>query len=174
MSAPEYVPAKLHDQPRRGLPLPPARRWLADRPADLHGPQPVGRGLGRPGPDQGYALKLVHLFDDRLRLAEGEHREDVDAGCVAVALRRASLFGRAPVAHDLEIAYRVWGWLDAEPDPELVRMRRVLFSQVAHHYWEQREVADLVREDTLRMTPAQVTEQHAADWRSLLVAESLP
>ena len=37
---------------------------MADRPGDLGGPQPTGARLGAQGPDQGYALTLVTLFDD--------------------------------------------------------------------------------------------------------------
>ncbi len=63
------------------------------------------------------------------------------AGCTAVALRRASLFGRAPVIHDLRIAFTIWGYLDAAPPAELVELRRPLFEGVAnslHHYEERR------------------------------------
>src|SRR5438874_8776734 len=122
MAAPEYVPPSLADQPRTSVPMPPARRWTASRPGDLDRGQPTGRGMGRPGPDQGYALHLARLFEDRLRLAPGEHREDVVAGCVAVALRRAASFGRAPVVHDLEFAFGLFGYLDDPPD-DLVAWR---------------------------------------------------
>ena len=43
-----------------------------------------------------------------------------------LALKRASLFGRAPVVHDLEVAFTIWGFLGAAP-PELVALRRPLF-----------------------------------------------
>ena len=46
-----------------------------------------------------------------------EHESDAIAGCIGVALKRASLFGRAPVLHDLTAALTVWGFLgDAAPD----------------------------------------------------------
>jgi hypothetical protein len=86
-----------------------------------------------------------------------------------VALRRASLFGRAPVVHDLTVALTVWGFLGEAP-AELVQLRTKLFEEVAHphHYAELRRIVDLVSEDTLRMTPQQVAQAHRADWRSLL------
>ena len=104
MAAPNYVPVPNTDPPRRSLPLPPARRWMADRPGDLRSRQPTGPQLGSQGPDQGYGFALAERFADKLKLAPHEHRDEVLAGCGAVALKRASMFGRAPVIHDLELA----------------------------------------------------------------------
>src|SRR5690606_30823709 len=121
MSAPVFVPVEplaavrtYESPPRRPDP------WLAVRPGDLTGRQPLGDRLGVPGPDQGYALKLADdLF--RAKLITGDVRpDDAIAGCVGVALKRAALFGRAPVAHDLRAAFTIWGFLDVSPDPELV------------------------------------------------------
>ena len=90
MAAPEYVPVSLNELPRLKEPIPPAGHWKAERPADLKGGQPVGRMLGRPGPDQGYAFVLARRFDDRLELTETEEKDDAVAGCVGVATRRSS------------------------------------------------------------------------------------
>ena len=111
--------------------------------------------LGSPGPDQGYALKLVHQFDGRIHLADGEDIHDVEAGAVAVAMRRSSIFGRAPVIHDLTIAFTVFGFLDKNPPAELVNVRKKLFSgvHIPVHYVEMRTLVDTVSEDALRMTP---------------------
>lgn len=174
MAAPEFVPLKPTERPRVYA-SPPHRgdAWLADRPGDLRRGQPdpdAGR-MGAPGPDQGYVLTLLPLLRDELELAEGEHRADVEAGCVAVALKRASLFGRAPVVHDLRVAATVWGFLDADAPTELVAERTRRFEGVrlaAHHYPELRAVVDAVPAKTLRLTPAAVAERHAADWASLL------
>jgi hypothetical protein len=167
MSAPRQVPVSLQDEPRTGLALPPARRWLAKRPADLQDGQPIGPKLGRPGPDQGYAMTLAHrCFADRLQLAEGEHEEDAIAGCVAVALRRASMFRRAPVIHDLDLAFTLFGFV-GEPPADLVEFRQPLFQGASDFYWDQRQIADIMPDETLRLTPAQVRER-LADWRQLL------
>ncbi len=168
MAAPDYVPVTLSDEPRRALDLPPPRHWMADRPGDLDRGQPLGPKLGRPGPDQGYALKLAEDFEDRVQVAEGEHVEDALAGCVAVALKRAALFGRAPVSHDVEVALRLWGYLGDAPD-DLVEYRRRLFGGAAHHYWDQRAVTDVVPDETLRLTPAKVAER-LSGWRQLINA----
>ena len=167
MAAPDYVPVPLSEQPRRALDLPPPRRWMADRPGDLQRGQPLGPKLGRPGPDQGYVMKLLEDVADRVRVAEGEHTEDALNGAVAVALKRASLLGRAPVMEDLEVALGLWGFLDEDPPADLVEFRRQFFAGSGDHYWDQRAVSDMVPEDTLRLTPAQVAER-LTDWRSLL------
>lgn len=177
MAAPEFVPTKPNDHPR-AYASPPRRDddWQPDRPGELvtTGGQPsvdAGR-MGAPGPDQGYLLKLVPLLRDELQLTAGEHRSDVETGGVAIAMKRASLFGRAPMIHDLRVAYTVWGFLDASAPAELVAERTARFEGVhhtAHHYPELRAVADAVPEATLRLNPAEAASASAADWRSLLV-----
>jgi hypothetical protein len=175
MAAPEHVPVD-RNQPVRGYESPPRRPdpWLPDRPGEVvEEGQPRGGLLGHQGPDQGYALVLARRFRGKLALTAGEHEKDALAGAVAVALKRASLFGRAPVIHDLTVALTVWGYLGEAPK-ELVDLRRHLFEEVSHphHYSGLRRLVELVPEPTLRMTLSQVTEGHRADWRRLL--EELP
>ena len=72
--------------------------------------------------------------------------------------------------HDLRIALTLFGFLGDAPD-DLVEWRRERFDELHHtafHYGRARELADLVPEATLRMTPTQVTEAHRADWKDLL------
>ena len=168
MAAPEYVPSTLESQPRRGLALPPARSWQQRRTSDIRDAQPTGPRFGAQGPDQGYALTLLPLVRERLQLGDGEHLDDVEAGCVGVALKRASLFGRAPVVYDLDIAFTIWGFLDGHPDAELASLRRKLFQAAAEDYWDQRDIVDLVPDDVLRLGPDEVRRRHEADWSSLL------
>lgn len=171
MAAPEHVPVD-RNQPVRGYASPPRRpeSWRPDRPGEVvEDGQPRGARLGNQGPDQGYMLSLARRFRGRLTLAPGEHEKDALAGAVAVALKRASLFGRAPVIHDLTVALTIWGFLGEAPK-DLVAVRTPLFEEVwhPHHYAELRRIADLVPADVLRQTPAQITAAHVADWRSLL------
>ena len=166
MAAPEYVPTTKEQQPRRGLGLPPARSWIATRPAELKAEQPEGRSLGHPGPDQGYALVLAERFRDRLVL-DGATADDAIAGCLGVGLWRASIFGRAPVIHDLDIALRIWGFLGDAPR-ELIEVRNPLFEAASHHYWDQRAIVDRVPEATLRMSHQQVASMFPAEWRALV------
>ena len=160
MAAPDYVPTPTDDKPR--VYTSPPRRpdpWLADRPAELGAEQPSGPRFGNPGPDLGYALRLARHFEGKLVLARGESHDDAVAGCLAVAMRRSSTFGRAPVIHDLTHAFTLWGFLGEAP-PELVEVRRELFAAVAnpHHYMERRAIVDAVPDDMIRMTPDQVGE----------------
>jgi len=171
MAAPEFVPTKATEVVR-AYASPPRRpdSWKPERPGDLTGEgQPRGDRYGAPGPDQGYVLRLVSHFEGKL-YANGEQHDDVNAGAVAVALKRASLFGRAPVVHDLRVAYTVWGFLDVAAPAALVELRKRLFAGVAHphHHAELRRVADSVPDATLLLTPAQVAEQYAADWTTIL------
>ena len=169
MAAPEYVPAPVQDRPRV-YESPPWNGdvWFADRPADLTGRQPIGPRLGYPGPDQGFVLHLAARFRDQLVLTPGEHAADALAGSSAVALKRASLFGRAPVIHDVRAALLIWGFL-AQADPELVRLRRPLFLECSHHlhYQQQRRIADLVPIAVLRKPHGEIHAQVSEDWRSV-------
>ena len=172
MAAPEHVPVD-RTKPVRAYESPPRRpeSWLPDRPGELvEEGQPRGARLGHQGPDQGYALLLARRFEGQLTLTAGEHEKDALAGAVAVALKRASLFGRAPVIHDLKVALTVWGFLDAKPAEELVEQRRRLFEEVSHphHYAELGRIVDLVPAATLRLTPDYATRTYESDWRGLL------
>jgi len=171
MAAPEFVPHPAVNDLNAPYESPPWSfdPWKADRPADLAAGQPRANGFGNQGPDQGFAIKLARRFEGTLTLADREQEADALAGCRGVALKRASLFGRAPVIHDLTVAFTVWGYLSEAPDA-LVQIRRPLFEEVAnsHHYNEQRRVVDVVPEATLHLSPAEATELHAADWQSLL------
>jgi hypothetical protein len=168
MAAPDYVPVAPGDRPRQPLVTPGHGGWTASRPGDLNDRQPSGRLFGNQGPDQGYGLVLAERFHGRLLLTDGEDEHDVMAGALGVGLARASIFGRAPVIYDLELAYGLFGYLDPPPT-ELVAFRKPLFAGASHHYWDQRAIVDAVPESTLRLTPAAV-RQRLAEWRSLLSA----
>jgi hypothetical protein len=171
MAAPRFVPVPPAEPVRSyESPAHVPDGWRSDRPADLAGAgQPKGKLLGSQGPDQGYALVLANRMRDRLQLQAGEDADDAIAACLAIALRRASLYGRAPVIHDLTIAFTMWGWLDASPPADLVSTRKQVFAEVAshHHYAERRAIADAVSEETLRMTPQKVAALSPTGWRSL-------
>ena len=119
MTQPNFVPIVETDQVRPSYRLRTPADWRAGRVADLRGPEQTrGRELGVPGPDQGYALLLAHTqFEDRLELSGGITAEDALVGCAAVASRRAALFGRAPVAKDIELALVLFGFLGGARRP---------------------------------------------------------
>jgi hypothetical protein len=170
VAAPEFVPVDK-TRPVRAYESPPRQpeQWHPIRPGDLPLGQPRGPRLGNQGPDQGYVLTLAGRFEGKLRLTAGEHERDALAGASAVALKRASIFGRAPVIHDLTIALTIWGFL-ADAPADLVAFRKPLFEEVAHphHYAEQRRIADLVPEDVLRQTPDEVAQAQRMGWRRLV------
>ncbi len=174
MSAPRFSPVPPTEHPRHyESPDHVPEAWAPDRPGDIEGFQPEGPRLGDPGPDQGFALRIAAQLRPKVLLQTGEHIDDAIRGCLGVALRRASIFSRAPVVHDLTIAFTIWGFYDPNPPTELVELRSKMFEGlrlVGHHYMEAREVADLPPEATLRMTPAQVADAYPADWRTLVGA----
>jgi hypothetical protein len=169
MAAPEFVPPSPTERVRLPWESPPVvpPAWTLDRPGEIFTRQPEGPRLGYQGPDQGYALVLANRFRDRLKLAAGEHADDAVTGCVLIGTRRASLYGRAPVVHDLTIAFTMWGYLDSSPPAELLRARRARFQAAAHDYETARAIVDAVPEDVLRMTPADVAAAYPARWREL-------
>jgi hypothetical protein len=125
--------------------------------------------MGRPGPDQGFGIKLANSFHGKLSLTEGEDEHDALAGCLGVGLKRASMFSRAPVIHDMRLAFALFGYTTALAPADLVAFRKSVFEAVGHHYELQRGIADMVPEDTLRMTPDAVERRVASgNWRSLL------
>jgi hypothetical protein len=171
MAAPKFAPTPPIDE-ARGYESPPVvpDPWVPDRPAEIIGFQPEGPRLGYQGPDQGYALRLAKMFVDQVHLRPGERFEDAVGGLLGIALRRASEYSRAPVIHDLTIAFTIWGFLDPAPPPELVDERRDRFAglgNLAHHYGQARALVDQVTDETLRMTPAQVAAAYPERWRDL-------
>jgi len=172
MAAPKFAPNSSIEEVRSYaspdyVPDP----WMPDRPAEIQGRQPEGDRLGYQGPDQGYVLVLAKLVRERVLAQPGESVDDAIRGSINIALRRASLFGRAPVIHDLTIALTIWGWFDPEPAPELASRRKGLFDGVAnttHHYREGRLIADLVPESTLRLDPIRAADlSSSGNWREL-------
>ena len=153
MTQPTFVPIAEADQVRPARHMHVPGSWTTSRPAELVVPAVRrGRGVGTPGPDSGFALRLANRFAHDLRLAEGESEHDVLLGVALVASKRAALFGRAPCVHDVRFALNLWGFLDQVPG-ELLAERRAAFSSIAHDYVAQRRLVDAVPEETLRLSP---------------------
>ncbi len=171
VAAPDYVPVDPTKRVRT-YSSPPLRPggWTGGRPGEIDGAQPSGPHLGTTGPDQGYALSLAKRFEDQVTL-HGVEWADAEAGCVALAMKRSGLFGRAPVVHDLTAAFTIFGFLDADPAEELKDLRRSHFAEVRshHHYFERRTLVDLVDPEMLRKTHDAIGIQYDADWRKLFL-----
>lgn len=84
----------------------PARPWQPSRPGEVIGPdRPTGGPYGHPGPDAGYALRILAESDIDLG-----GRPKVTASVLGtVASARAAHFGRAPVIGDLRVAAALLG-----------------------------------------------------------------
>jgi hypothetical protein len=170
MAAPKTAPAGAHASPYYSSPAVVPAAWDPDRPGVVEGLQPVGPRMGSQGPDQGFALTIAHRLAPKLHLQGRERLDDAIRGCVGIALRRASLFSRAPVVYDVTLAFTIWGFFDEQPPEDLIERRAELFEGVGnvhHHYAEGRAIADLVPEATLRLTPKQATTSYPARWRAL-------
>lgn len=126
--------------------------------------------LGTIGPDQGYAYRLVRAFDGRLHLGDVA-QDDAISGCVGVAMKRAALFTRAPVIHDLTAAFTMFGFLDPEPSADLVSFREAAFAQVEshHHYTERQLLLDSVPDAVLIRPHDAIAADYRADWRRNLL-----
>lgn len=174
MATPSYVPVDPRHHPRDYESSP--RRgndWWLNRPGEIvPDDMPQGGLFGNHGPDIGYAYKLVHLIADDLKVGTGENREDAEAGCTAVAMRRAALAGRAPVLADLEVAATIWGFSDDQPPSGLRVLRAELFEGARHErhgYEQRREISNAVSEHALKMTPAAVRAAYSQDWAGLFI-----
>jgi hypothetical protein len=170
MAVDPYVPTQPEDAPRESLRLPPAKGWLAVRPGDLAPGEkqtPGGVLFGAPGPDSGYALTLAERFHRRLEVVAPETEHDAMAVGAELAMRRAAMFGRAPVLADLELAFMLFGWLGGA-SPELREWRRLAATGSAHEYPRRRALVDAVPEATLRLTPGDDVRAGLGNWRALL------
>mgnify|MGYP001188267076 FL=1 len=172
MAAPSRVPTSPTAPKHYASPPRRSDSWRAERPGETIGaPHPTGGALGNQGPDQGYAIKLAKAFAGDLILAPGEHAADALDGAVAVGLRRASMFGRAPVRDDIELGLLAYGFLGEAP-AALIKLRKALFSEVHHttiHYFSAREIADRVDGEWLRQPIASARVALQADWKAALV-----
>lgn len=170
MAAPKSAPAGDSESHHYSSPDVVPDAWSPERPGVVEGLQPVGRLLGAQGPDQGFALMVAERLSPKIKLQGRERLDDAIRGCLGIALRRASLFSRAPVVHDLTIAFTIWGFFDANPPDDLIARRPQLFEGVGdvnHHYAEGRVIADSVPESTLRMTPEQAAAAYPSRWQEL-------
>lgn len=171
MSAPKFAPIDPTNNPRvYSSPDHVPGSWTPGRNAEIIGRQPKGARLGNHGPDQGYILMLAKLASGRICVQDGESLQDAIQGSVTIALRRASMFGRAPTMTDLTFALTIWGWLLESPPSELVSKRKKLFSglaNVAHHYAEGRILVDMVPETTFKLSLEKLAAVMPMSWRAL-------
>jgi hypothetical protein len=173
-----FVPADPADRPRQqqnlppGTATPPARDWRADRPGDVGPAQPRGPLFGTPGPNVGYAYTLVKRVEDDLQLSEGEDHHDVAPVIAEIAAKRAALFGRAPVIHDVKLVSSLLGY-DGSADDDFVEIRTLIVHDAGHDYQRRRAVVDTVPEQLLRLKPEEM-EAMVHEWRHLTRTRLFP
>ena len=129
----------------------PARRWRPTRPGVIVSPDQMPRGgaFGTPGPDMGWALKLV-------RAADLPDRSDgLESVLAALMAARASHFGRAPVPEDLEIARILAGFGEGLP-AEFVERRGRWVEATAHEPSPGRTAVAEIDVDLLELKPDQL------------------
>jgi hypothetical protein len=170
MAVDPYVPTLPEDAPRRSVAIPPASGWRAVRPGDLEPAAGPGRGngvlFGTPGPDSGYALTLAERFRDRITVAPPETVHDAEAVAAGVAMRRAGLFGRAPMSTDVELGLTLFGWLGDAP-AELVEWRRLAVAGIGHDYARRVGLVEAIPDAVIRRRPDQIRGE-LSGWRRLV------
>ena len=169
MAVDPYVPTRPEDAPRRSVAIPAAAGWRAVRPGDLDpaaGPGGEGVLFGTPGPDSGYALTLTARFGGRITVVPPETVHDAELLGAHVAMRRAGVFGRAPMAVDVELGLTLFGWLDDAP-PDLIEWRRLAVAGIAHDYPRRITLVEAIPEAVIRQKPDEVLAR-LGEWRQLL------
>ena len=128
---------------------------------------PWGGAFGTTGPDTGYALRLSGQRD--VVLAHGEHRANAEAAIAAVAGARASHFGRAPTAEDIDVALILFGYDDRELPADLVASlandRVEWFANVGQNTAKLRGVVAAIPLTVLASKPGAVRAQMATGRR---------
>jgi hypothetical protein len=127
------IELRITDLPRPGPNTGPERPWVPGRPGELTGTgAPWGGAFGTPGPDAGYAMKLVAGRD--LVLAEHEHRADAAAAVAGVAAARSSRRRRGPTKGDIDAAIVILGY---DGPSDFGAARAAVIGGAAHHHPER-------------------------------------
>jgi hypothetical protein len=136
----------------------PERPWAPNRPGELTGTgMPWGGAFGMPGPDAGYALRLVVRRD--LILADHEHRVDADVAVAAVAAARSSLVGRGPTKGDIDAAIVILGY---DADSDFGPSRAAAIGGSAHHPLRIRRLIAGIPADVYDSTADELRERVAS------------
>ena len=83
------------------------RRWVPNRPGEISSPAdvPTGSSFGRPGPDSGWALRLLA----KATYDRGDRPAQLASLLTALVGARAADAGRSPVPEDVEVALSLVG-----------------------------------------------------------------
>ena len=136
------------DLPRPTPDTDPPRRWRPTRPGVIVSPDQMrwGGAFGTPGPDTGWALKLVRAAD------LPERSDGLESVLAALMAARASHFGRAPVPEDLEVAMILAGFGEGLP-ADFVERRERWIEATAHEPSPGRAAVADIEPDLLELKP---------------------
>lgn len=143
------------DLPRKTSEPDPPRRWKPGmRPGMITSPQQMkwGGAFGTPGPDTGFAFKIIRGAD------LPERSEPLELVLGALMGARASLFGRAPTGEDLEVAKIVAG-IGYNLPPDLAERRDRWLEATAHEASPGRTAVAEIDPDLLRHKPEAVAKR---------------
>ena len=89
MAAPKYVPPPVQQTKYYQSTAKIRHSSGVERPAEIYIHNANEAGTGHPGPDQGYALRLVKDFKDKIFLFPGEHWQDASEVAVSKMIAKA-------------------------------------------------------------------------------------
>lgn len=133
------------DLPKPVLEPAPARRRNLPRPGVITRPdeKPNGAGFGTPGPDTGWALRIINLAE------LPEDSPGLRKLLASLMGARAAWFGRAPTREDLEVALALVG-LGNRRSEELDARRRRWIAVTSHEKSPGRTAVSEVGDDLYR------------------------
>ena len=153
MTQPDYVPLDAGSRLRQTDELSVPKAWIPDRPSEhgvLKDSEPKqGKFFGTPGPGSGYALKLTRHGMEILGLDQGGDREDAEVVVSAIVIKRASLFSRAPVIHDVRFTLALLGYVGDDVPVGTSELRRNVIRGAAHDYFLVRRILESIPASTL-------------------------
>ncbi len=139
------------DRPRQALDTAPARPWnVMSKPGVITTPEDMPRGgaFGTPGPDTGWALKIIRTLDPQTD-------PDLESVLAALMAARAAAHGRGPIPQDLEVAKLLCGVFDGAP-AALVDRRHRWLDAVPHERAKGRSAVAEVEPKLLASDPEAV------------------
>jgi len=161
------IELELGDAPKDEAEPGSPRRWKPGRPGELFSPADVAWGgkFGRPGPGTGFVLKLIK----RAKFDRGQRAKLTESVIATVAGARASLFGRAPTAADVEVALVLLGLhpegLSADKAAALDKRRTEALDHAAHELRKGTSFLEQIPVAHLEATPDKL--------RAMLVTQSI-
>lgn len=141
------------------------RRWVPNRPGEIGGPAdvPVGPSFGRPGPDTGWALRIL----TRTSYDRGDRPDELAALLTALIGARAAEVGRGPVPQDVEVALTIVGLRPQDMDEaalaHLATRRQAWLDAIAHEASPGMAALAAVPSALLGEAPARVRARLSAD-----------